>query len=64
LPTALTLGAVNEMDRWKEVKDGFDKWLKITCYLAFIGVGFHVLQFLPVYIAERIIDAFLDYLGI
>jgi hypothetical protein len=51
-------------DKWKEVKDGFDKWLKITCYLAFIGVGFHMLQFLPVHIAERIIEAALGYLGI
>jgi hypothetical protein len=52
------------MDKWKEVKDGFDKWLKITCYLALIGVGIHMLQFLPVYIAERIIEAFLGKLGI
>jgi hypothetical protein len=51
-------------DKWKEVKDGFDKWLKITCYLALFGVGFRMLQYLPVHIAERIIEAALGYLGI
>lgn len=52
------------MDKWKEVKDGFDKWLKISCYLAFIWVGFQLLQFLPVHIADRIIEAFLGKLGL
>lgn len=52
------------MDKWKEVRDGFDKWLKISCYLAFIWVGFYMLQFLPVHIAERIIEAILNRLGI
>jgi hypothetical protein len=51
-------------DRWKEVREGFDKWLKITCYLAFFYVGFYMLQFLPVHIAERIIEAALGYIGI
>ena len=53
-----------DVDKWKEVKDGFDQWLKISCYLALIGVGFDLLQYLPVYIAERIIEAALGYLGI
>jgi len=52
------------MDKWKEVKDGFDKWLKISCYLALIGVGVHMLQFLPVYIVDRVIQAVLNRLGI
>jgi hypothetical protein len=55
---------VADVDKWKEVKDGFDQWLKITCYLALIGVGFDLLQYLPVHIAERIIEAALGYLGI
>ena len=53
-----------DVDKWKEVKDGFDQWLKISCYLALIGVGFDLLQYLPVYIAERIIAAVLEKLGI
>ena len=52
------------MDKWKEVKDGFDKWIKINCYLGFIWVGFKVLQFLPPEIASRVIEAFLGKLGI
>jgi hypothetical protein len=61
---ALTTGAGHDMDKWKEAKDGFDKWLKINCYLAFIWVGFKVLQFLPPDIANRVIEAFLEKLGI
>ena len=61
---APTTGAGHDMDKWKEAKDGFDKWLKINCYLAFIWVGFKVLQFLPADIANRVIEAFLEKLGI
>jgi hypothetical protein len=57
-------GAADAMDKWKEVRDGFDTWLKITCYLALIWVGFYLLRFLPVHIADRIIEAFFEYLGI
>jgi hypothetical protein len=53
-----------DVDKWKEVRDGFDKWLKINCYLAFIWVGFKVLQFLPVDIANRVIEGILGYIGI
>ena len=44
--------------------EGFDEWLKINCYLGFVWVGFQVLQFLPLDIAERVIEAFLEKLGI
>jgi len=57
------LGAA-DVDKWKEVRDGFDKWLKINCYLAFIWVGFKALQFLPVDIANRVIEGILGYIGI
>ena len=60
----LTTGAAHDMDKWKEVREGFDKWLKINCYLASIWVGFKLLQFLPPEIANRIIEAFLEKLGI
>ncbi len=61
--TALTTDAV-DVDKWKEVKDGFDKWLKINCYLAFVWVGFKVLVLLPPDIADRVIEALLGKLGI
>jgi len=44
--------------------EGLEQWLKISCYLALVWVGFYSLQFLPVYIAERIIEAVLGKLGI
>ena len=53
-----------DQDPWKEVKDGLDKWLKITCYLAFIKVFFYILQFLPMDIADRIVEGILGYIGI
>jgi hypothetical protein len=64
LTIAQPTGAADVDDKWKEVREGFDKWLKITCYLALFGVGFRMLQYLPVHIAERIIEAFLEYIGI
>ena len=44
--------------------EGLEQWLKISCYLGFVWVGFYSLRFLPVEIADRIIEAFLEYLGI
>jgi hypothetical protein len=64
LTIAQPTGAADVDDKWKEVKDGFDKWLKINCYLAAVWVGFKMLQFLPPEIANRIIEAALGYLGI
>jgi len=55
---------VVDVDKWKEVKEGFDKWLKINCYLAFVWVGFKVLVLLPPDIANRVIEALLEKLGI
>jgi hypothetical protein len=51
-------------DVWTVFMEGLEQWLKISCYLAFVWVGFYSLQFLPVEIADRIIEAFLEYLGI
>lgn len=49
---------------WQVFMEGLDQWLKISCYLGFVWVGFYSLRFLPVEIADRIIEAFLEYLGI
>lgn len=54
------------MPSWfnKEVKDGFDKWLKITCYLGFVWVFVDVLPYLPPYLVDRIIEGVLRKLGL
>jgi hypothetical protein len=52
------------MDRWKEAKDGFDKWLKITCYLGFVWVALDILPYLPAHIVDRVIEGVLRKLGI
>ena len=48
----------------KEVQDGLDKWLKITCYLAFVWVFVDLLPYLPTYLVDRLIEAVLRKLGI
>lgn len=60
------MDAVDEMrkDTLQVLIEGLEKWIKINCYLGFIWVGFQMLQFLPVHIAERVIEAFLGKLGI
>lgn len=49
---------------WKEFITNLEKWLKYTCYLALVGVGFDFLKYLPPHIADRVIDAVLNKLGI
>lgn len=52
------------MDPWREVKEGFDKWLKLTCYLGFVWVFIDVLPYLPAHIVDRIVDGVLKKLGL
>lgn len=51
-------------DRWREVREGFDKWLKITCYLGCVWVFLDIIKYLPPEIVNRIIEAALRRLGI
>lgn len=53
-----------DVDAWKEFLENFDKWLKYTCYLAFVWVFLDILPYLPASIADRIIEAALRKLGI
>jgi len=48
----------------KEVKDGLDKWIKISCYLGFVWVFIDILPYLPPHLVDRIIEAVLKRLGI
>ena len=49
---------------WREFIANLEKWLKYSCYLAFIGVAFDFLQYLPMHIADRIIEGVLRKLGV
>ena len=51
-------------DPIREFRDGFDKWLKISCYLAFAWIFIDILPYLPQHIADRIIEAILGKLGL
>lgn len=55
---------MSDKDPLKEVREGVDQWIKITCYLLFIAWGFDMLQYLPVYIAEKIVAAVLAKVGL
>jgi hypothetical protein len=52
------------MDRWEEVRNGFNQWLKISCYLAFFWVFIDLLKYLPPKLVDRIIEGLLGKLGI
>jgi hypothetical protein len=47
-----------------EVKDGLDKWLKITCYLAGGWVFVDLLPYLPPKLVDRLFEAVLGRLGV
>jgi hypothetical protein len=47
-----------------EVKDGLDKWLKISCYLAGGWVFVDLLPYLPPKLVDRLFEAVLGRLGI
>jgi len=51
-------------DPWKEVREGFDKWLKLTCYIGFVWVFIDILPHLPPHLVDRIIDGLLKKLGL
>lgn len=50
-----------EVNDWRE---GLDKWLKITCYLAFVWVFVDLLPYLPPHVVDRIFEAVMRKLGI
>lgn len=51
-------------DKWREVRKGFEKWMRLACY-CMVGIIFlNVLPHLPDEIAVRIIDALLEKVGI
>ena len=51
-------------DKWKEVREGFEKWLRLTCYLGFVWVFLDILPYLPPHIVDRLIEAVLRKFGI
>lgn len=51
-------------DPWDEFRGGFDKWFKLSCYLAFVWVFIDILPYLPRHLADRIIEALLNKIGL
>lgn len=51
-------------DPWKEVRDGFDKWLRITVYLGCVWVFLDILKVLPQELGDKIVAALLSKIGL
>lgn len=51
-------------DPWREVREGFDKWVKLCCYVAGAWWLLDMIRYLPPEIADRVIEAVLKKLGI
>lgn len=48
----------------KNVVDGFEQWLKISCYLGFVWVFVDLLPYLPPHLVDRIINGLLSKVGL
>jgi len=53
-----------DVDPWREFLENLSKWLKYTCYLAFVWVFLDIIRFFPPHIADRIIEGVLRKLGL
>lgn len=51
-------------DPWREAREGFEKWFKLSCYLYFVWIFLDILPYLPTQLVDRIIEAILRKLGI
>lgn len=51
-------------DPFKEVREGIDKWIKISCYLGFAWIFIDILPYLPRNIADKLINALLAKFGL
>jgi len=53
-----------EKDPWKQVRDGFDKWIKISCYIACLYWLVGMLPYLPRELADKIVALLLSKIGL
>jgi hypothetical protein len=51
-------------DTWKDVRDGFDRWIKLSCYLGFVWIFIDILPYLPQHLVDRIVDGLLAKVGL
>lgn len=49
---------------WKEFLVGFERWLKLTCYLGYAWVFLDILPLLPRDIADRLVSGLLNRVGL
>jgi len=48
----------------KEAREGFEKWMKLACYVAGFWFLLDIIRYLPTEIADRVIESLLKRLGI
>lgn len=51
-------------DCLKEMREGFDKWVRLCCAIGVMWIFFNILPHLPTEIGNRIVEAILRKLGV
>lgn len=51
-------------DYRKEMRDGFEKWLKFTCAMLVLWLILNILPHLPAELGKRIVDKLLGMIGL
>jgi hypothetical protein len=55
---------VAKKDYLKEMREGFEKWIKLCCVIGVFWIIFNILPHLPTEIGNRVVDKLLKMLGI
>jgi hypothetical protein len=55
---------VGKRDHLREVREGFEKWIKLVVYLGAVWVVLDILPHLPDELAKRIMDKMLGAIGL
>jgi hypothetical protein len=55
---------VAEKDYLKEAREGFEKWIRLVCFMAVIWIILDILPRLPEEIGKRVADKLLGMFGL
>lgn len=51
-------------DYLKEMREGFEKWMRFTCYMLVLFIILDILPHLPDALGKRIVDKLLGLIGL
>lgn len=55
---------VAKRDYLKEMRDGFERWIKLCCVIGVLWIILNILPYLPTEIGNRVVDRLLRMFGI